>query len=56
MRAAQNAEVQTLIINHVSGRYSRDEVVNATRECATRLAFEGKLWLLLKHRWIEVER
>ena len=55
MTAAQNANVQTLVVNHVSGRYTREEVIEAARALAVKLNFQAKLWLLLRHRWIEVE-
>jgi ribonuclease Z len=56
IRTARDAKVQTLVVNHVSGRYTRDEVMEAARAAAARLEFGGSLWLLWRHRWIEVER
>jgi ribonuclease Z len=53
---ARDAHVQTLVVNHVSGRYMREEVTEAARETAARIGFRGALWLLWRHRWIEVNQ
>ena len=54
VRSAHDAHVQTLVLNHVSGRYTREEGVEAAQNAASKIGFAGSLWLLWRHRWIEV--
>jgi ribonuclease Z len=44
------ANVKTLLINHVSGRYRSDEVKEAIIAGATELSFDGSVWCLVRHR------
>ena len=50
LRVAQNAEVENVVLYHISTRYTDQEIREAVREVAKSLGFRGRVWPVLPRR------
>ena len=50
LRVAQNAEVENVVLYHISTRYTDSEIRDAVRNVAKQLSFRGRIWPVLPRR------